>query len=323
MEQTIYPKCLSNCNNNLQLGNVYLRYYGRDFPNLITIYEIEKPLFYAYTEIKSISNEIANKEFSDYIIKGLFTLVMSHFETMLSDFSKKILQFYPQKLSLFKKENITLSVSNLNNGRLIEQIIENEINRIFYSNLNEQIKILQKICGIQIDSNILDIDSLIEIKETRNLLLHNNLIVNDQYLDKTKSVKRAHKKGEVIDIDKEYLEKSILHILRVLENIIDQVREKYKHNTLIKLLEKVWGFTFKNEIIKIEDFCTLNYEEDTIDGPFNFPFFLSSSEKTYMEFWKAQRMGSQIENLAMVHLSEPTKLSFLVEVFGELRMTYW
>ncbi|WP_446784798.1 hypothetical protein [Macellibacteroides fermentans] len=280
MEQTVYPKCLRNCNNNLQLGNVYLRYYGRDIPNLITLYEIEKPLFYAYTEIKNISNEIANKELSDYIIKGLFTLAIAHFETMLSDFSKKILQFYPQKLSLFKKENITLSVNNLNDGRLISQIIENEMNRIFYSNLNEQIKILQKISGIQIDSNILDIDRLIEIKETRNLLLHNNLIVNDLYLDKTKSVKRAHEKGDAINIDKEYFEKSILHILRVLENIIDQVREKYKHNSLIKLLVKVWRFTFKNEIIKIEDFCTLNYIEDTIDGPFNFPTFLSSSEKS-------------------------------------------
>lgn len=323
MEQTIYPKCLRNCNNDLQLGNVYLRYYGRDVPNLITIYELEKPLFYAYTEIENISNEIANKELSDYIIKGLFTLVIAHFETMLSDFSKKVLQFYPQKLSIIKKENIALSVNNLNNGELIEQIIDNEINRIFYSNLNEQIRILQDISGVQINSNILDIDNLIEIKETRNLLLHNNLIVNDLYLNKTKGVKRAHKKGDVINIDKEYFEKSILHILRILEDITNQVRDKYQHNSLISLLEKVWRFTFKNEMIKIEDFCTLNYEKDTIDGPFNFPTFLSSSEKTYMEFWKTQRMGSQIENLAMVHLSNPTKLSFLVEVFGELRMTYW
>ena len=42
-----------------------------------------------------------------------------------------------------------------------------------------------------------------------------------------------------------------------------------------------------------------------------------------MEFWQAQRTGKPIDSLSLVHLNSGTKLAFLVDVFGELRLMHW
>lgn len=89
------------------------------------------------------------------------------------------------------------------------------------------------------------------------------------------------------------------------------------------MLQGLWDYTFKNEMIRFEDFAFLNHEKDIFEGPFNEPGFLSSSEKTYMEFWRAQRSISPLSRPSMVHLDSGIKLAFLVDVFGALRLTHW
>jgi hypothetical protein len=93
--------------------------------------------------------------------------------------------------------------------------------------------------------------------------------------------------------------------------------------TLLNMLGGLWGFTFGNKAIRMEDFSSINVKEDIFDGPFNFPSFLSSSAKMYMEFWQAQRNDSPLSSLSLVHLDSGTKLAFLVDVFGELRLTHY
>ncbi len=68
-----------------------------NLPSLLTIYELERPAILAYNEIKTILAEVDYNERSDYSIKGLFSLAIAHFETMLSDLMKKQLQIFPSK----------------------------------------------------------------------------------------------------------------------------------------------------------------------------------------------------------------------------------
>ena len=139
MLKTRYPDCLRNV-NDLQLGNIYLRYLGYDnLPQLLTIYEIERPAILAYNEIKKILAEIRFQQLSEYSIKGLFSLAIAHFETMLSDLMKRQLQFFPQKLGTMKLEDrdgnkanreFAISQNIINNGSIIETIINNEIQKL-------------------------------------------------------------------------------------------------------------------------------------------------------------------------------------------------
>jgi len=324
--KTKFPDSLRNA-HDLQLGGVFLRYLGHEnLPSLITIYELEQPSILAFNEINKMIVELGSNEVREYTVKGIFALGISRFETMLADLMKKILQFYPQKISAIKsKEAKGISVSQevVNKGSLIESIIESEINKLAYADVETLLNNFCNLVSIELPSALEKIDTIVEIKETRNLLLHNNLVVNEFYLQKIKSVKRGNKIGERLLIDVDYTVQSLQLLSNILENIIIEVRKKYGKFTLLALLNNLWRYTFKNTIIRIEDFCTLNEEQDIIDGPFTIPGFLSSSEKTYMEFWKSQRNGSSITNLSMVHLGSGRKLAFLVDVFGELRLTHW
>jgi hypothetical protein len=251
---------------------------------------------------------------------------------MLTDLIKKHLQFFPQKLTSYKKgkganhsenKEIVITQEILNKGSIIENVIENEIYKIGYKDIISQIEAVEHITSITIDRTLVDLDNLIEVKETRNLLLHNNLRVNELYLNKTRSVKRSHEVGDQLVIDKVYALESMALLLSISEDIILQLREKYGKFNLLHLINRLWRFTFNNPIIKLEDFATINVEADIYDGPFKIPGFLASSELTYMEFWQAQRTSTPMNRPSMVHLHSGNKLSFLVEVFGELRLTHW
>lgn len=330
---TQYPPCLRNCKEDLQLGPIYLRYLGQpNVPTLHTIFELEKPAILSFVAIGNIFKELTTIDESEYGIKGRFILAVSQFETMLSDLIKKHLQFFPQKLTSYKKskgsnysenKEIVITQETLNKGSIIENVIENEIYKIGYKDIISQIEALENIISITLDQALLNFDDLIEVKETRNLLLHNNLRVNELYLNKTRSIKRSYELGDKIVIDKAYALKSLSLLLKISEEIILQLREKYCKFNLLHLLNRLWRFTFSNPIIKLEDFAIINAEDDIYDGPFKIPGFLASSELTYMEFWQAQRTSTPLNRPSMVHLHSGSKLSFLVEVFGELRLTHW
>jgi len=329
---TKFPDSLRN-SRDLQLGTVYLRYQGyENLPSLLTIYEIEKPAILAFTEINKMANELESSDVSEYAIKGIFTLAVAQFETMLSDQMKKLLQFFPQKITLLKRKNgetnrdgreITVSQSTINKGNILESIIENEINKLSYSDIGTQIDCFSNTLSIKLEYLNEHLDELLEIKETRNLLLHNNLFVNEFYLHKTKSVKRANELDKRIVIDRDYAVNSLTLLSTIVESVIVEVRDKYGKCTLLHLFKELWGYTFTNKAIRMEDFCILNVETDSFDGPYTIPAFISSSEKTYMEFWQAQRTSTSLNKPAMAHLDSGKKLGFLVEVFGELRLTHW
>jgi len=322
-----YPDCLSNC-KDLNLREVYLRHrHIHNLPELTTIYEIERPLIIALESLESIIMEFET-ELSNNIIKGLFVLGVSHLEVLLSDLLKRIVSLHPDSLGILygKNEKIKyeLSIDNLVSGSITSNTIEKKVDKLCFDNIETIIKKLTEV--LQFDSKI-NIDKVVEIKETRNLLLHSNLIVNDFYLNKTKSIKRSNKRGEQLSLDTVYVKDSIEFIIEIVKNISNSIKHRYSDNTILELIKRLWNFTFSDSGIPtlIEDFWTLNYEKDIIDGPVKPPKeYLASSEKLFFEVWRAQRTGSSISKFSMLHLDPKNinKLSFLVEVFGELRFPY-
>ena len=315
--------------NNLNLASIYLKHIDtNDIPRLTTIYEFNSVIENGYGQINNIKNALVDNN-SEFALKGMFTLVITQFEILLLDLTSKILKFYPEKLAeLSKKDNEPSDLSFNNLG--LEKYIDFKIHKLGYKNIEE---ILDKLLTLlnnkqEVETDILDqqiIDRLIEIKETRNLLLHNNLVVNQFYLNNTKTIKRSEKKGELLSINVDYLNDSIATIEQIIESIQKRLLKKFKKYTLIELLKRLWEFTFTNkDFVTINKFCKFNYAEDTIEGPFEIDERYSSSEKLYMEFWRAQKTSKKLESpFSMVNLDSGTKLSLLADVFGELRMTYW
>lgn len=333
MNTKIYSQCLSNT-PNLDLGSIQLRFFGDSkIPSLMTIYEIIYPIDIASPSIEKNIIELQEDNLREGAINGLFVLGISNFEIMISDLLKRFLFFFPYKLTILNSENKTrqeksefkISKDNLMSSEILNNIINKEVDKMSYGNivslLNEFIKIFDIPSIISED----DLDKLIEIKETRNLLLHNNLIVNDKYLSKTKNLKRSIKPGDRISIDKEYALDSLSFVLEIVKTVEIEILQKYSKYTLLEMLKKLWNYTFKLHI-KMEDHFMLNIEEDIYDGPYKeSKYSLSSSEIRFLQIWKAQRFSSGIDNFSLVHLTSDNsrKIAFLVEVFGSLRLTHW
>lgn len=328
------PKCLRN-KSTLELGRVSIRNTGLSrMPSLLTVYELEEPVLSAHKELKKILNELSDLEIGNYGIQGIFCLAVARFETMLSDLIFSMLRFFPQKLTLFKKnadfakdeqKPLSFNMEQFLRGDLMYSVLETEVNKLAYSNLENIANVFSKIYAIEIDEINNNINQLIEIKETRNLLLHNNLLVNEIYLSKTKSIKRSNLLGDKLLIDMDYTLKSVKLILGITSEIIQKIEAKYSKFTLVSLLQGLWSFTFENQGIKLNECFAINEQEDTIDGPFNMPSFLSSSEQHFFEFWQSLRTSTPLSRPSLVHMDSKNvrKQAFLTEVFGELRLTHW
>ena len=332
MNLNIFSECLSN-KSELELGRVHLKYFGvPNLPCLMTIYEIIHPIDIAYSSINENINELREDSLGNGAVKGLLALGLSNFETMLGDLLKKYLSFYPQKLSLLKAEKGTRQEKGeykvprdiVNGGELLWSIITKEVDKVFYGNIKSNFDLFYRIFAIKNEFEDKDtFAQLVEIKETRNLLLHNNLYVNEQYLFKTEAIKRETEIGKQLTITPQYAVDSLCLIQSIIESIKEKIIEKYGKFTLLQMLQKLWSYTFKPHI-KFEDHFVLNIEKDIYDGPFKeSKYSLSSSEMFFLQVWKSQRFGSGIDNFALVHFTNAKQIAFLVEVFGNLRLTYW
>ncbi len=128
-----------------------------------------------------------------------------------------------------------------------------------YENLENYAKSFQNILEIPPFSNE---DKIIEIKETRNLIVHNNLIVNRLYLSKCKQTAiRADEKalGKPLPFDKKYAVDSLTILNGIMkDDVYDKLENKYKENTKIKAMKEVWDELFNSPVLKFDDYWEYN-----------------------------------------------------------------
>lgn len=333
MNKEIYSQCLTNT-PNLDLGSVRLKYIGnKNIPSLLTIYELIFPIDIALQSIENNIKELENDKLGDGAIKGLFVLGLSNFEIFLSDILNRFLSFYPQKLVQIKEDGKTkrensdycIPKNGLFSGDILNFFIKSKLDKLFYADIEKILTEFNKMLGIKISIEKADYNKLIEIKETRNLLLHNDLIVNEKYLKKTKDFKREIKIGKRLNIHKEYSLASLLLIRNTIQKIEKELLKKYRKYTLLKMLDGLWKYTFEEHIV-MNDYFNLNFKKDIYDGPLKkgrYP--ISSSETLFLQIWIAQRFRQGIDNfsLALLTPDNSEKVAFLTEVFGNLRLTHW
>ena len=312
---------------DIELGKVYLQNIGKNnIPNLVTIYELEKPIFAAREGLEEIIYDLNNYKNSSHAIEGLFVLCISYFESMLSELLMRYLRFFPEKIL---RSDRKISDRDLLSGSILELQINKVVSSMIYSPL---IDFINRFCNIFLFENNFfesDLDTLIEIKESRNLLLHNRLKVNSQYLNKTRSIKRNNKINTKLEIDLPYAINSGNLLLKIVESIHKNIYINYGKYTRLNLLKELWDYTFSDSglPIKLEDFWYINIERDILDGPWKeSKIDLSHSQQIFMELWRAQRfLGSSMSSLPFCRLDEDSteKYIFLISVFANLKMPVW
>ena len=186
-----------------------------------------KSAFRTEKEIAQIFNRFVDYE----LFESFLTVIVSKFESYLFLCLSSVFKKYPQKLTIKVQEikitsdidiNIILSTSEYTS--IIDKIIENRISSISYGTPKQYWKYFLTITGFEIDETM--INKYIELKATRDLIIHNNSIVNNLYIEK--SGNEARTRSGRIPINYEYFEQSIGLLKKLSGSISREAKTKYK-----------------------------------------------------------------------------------------------
>ncbi|WP_423148474.1 hypothetical protein [Rubrolithibacter danxiaensis] len=260
-------------------------------PVLLTVYNLVAPIEQALArleEIRQHKSEIEEK----ILLEGLFVLAVSTFEIALIDTLKFLLSHVPQKLDT-KAESI--SKEDLIEGNALDRAIEIRLQQVSYKGLKEIIDYFVKITSIQNQNIFKHFEHLQEIKATRNLLIHNNLIVNRVYEETAGPLQREQDCFRRLYIDQHYLFYSILNLRETLEEIKNSLIDKYKTYTYINALKNLWSFIFTSPVMVFENEWIIDLEKDIVierNETLSKRECLSSSEQMMYDIWYAHLYGS-------------------------------
>ena len=179
---------------------------------------------------------------SNLPIEGVLKLT-TIMEASLADILFRILEKYPQKISDKVKVDASKifeidSISDLRN-----YLVKRIINDLTYKSPEEFSKEFKDIASVDLH-NCSEYEKYIEIKATRDIYIHNNGIVNEIYIRKTKKKARAME-GQLLKCDFIYFYKAYEVCFKILEYLERELHNKWPSQ---KFTDKIHDFNlYKNK----------------------------------------------------------------------------
>lgn len=166
-------------------------------------------------EVKSIYSRFLDRElYENFIVSAISQLESFMFETL-----RLILVAYPHKLKINVKGleiertvplDALLGKQHLND--ILAEIVENRIISISYANPKTYLQFIGKLAKIDVEDKAFE--DYLEIKATRDLLIHNSGVSNSIYRAKSGAKARVEV-GQVIPIDRAYFDHCVATIKRI------------------------------------------------------------------------------------------------------------
>ena len=178
---------------------------------------------------QKLKNRIINKD----IFNSAFIMIVASAEDYLSKIMEYILKTDTDRLKCtISGVNMVNSISVVelidnNKEDIIDSVIKQRLENLFYASPQKQLEYLDKALGISVDKDIWG--TWIEIKARKDIIVHNNGIVNQIYLDKAKEYAKFSKGQEGL-IDIQYFNDTIAFLKRMIGCIDREIRKTYTVN---------------------------------------------------------------------------------------------
>jgi hypothetical protein len=173
---------------------------------------------------------------------------------------------------------------------LIEQQVEKDAISQAYASFPELLGTFMKTIGIAaspLDQDL--IDRIVEVKETRNLLLHSNLEVNRRYIVRAGRFRRTDCEGASLPLKRKYVSEACENLTRLIKDLEGRMSAKYASYTRLAALRRLWDYLFSSPIMAFDDFWVADAEKDKVIALKVNPLEkqLSSSEQAFLGVWRA------------------------------------
>ena len=172
--------------------------------------------------------ESIHQAYTTEIYKALVVYVVSLVEPVLMEFVRLTLLYDKRRLKSKPKgcekqlDYDTIVDCNDYDG-IVNIIISKYVDALSYSKPQEQLEYLTKLLSITIDDDVWN--NWIEIKATRDLIVHNSGVINRVYLEKVGASARGQI-GENIVVDKDYYN----HVIIIGKSLIGRIASRIIKN---------------------------------------------------------------------------------------------
>ena len=153
---------------------------------------------------------------TDYLMSSTFQHFVSLFEDFIFGLLRSWLAAYPASLSK-KQIEMGAVLTAPDKGAIVLMLVDKELNELKYERLADWFAYLKRLTNLSCPTPD-EIEQLAEIKESRDILVHNNGITNATYL--FKAGKRARcQDGEKLEIPEQYHRASWEIISKVVKDL--------------------------------------------------------------------------------------------------------
>ena len=169
------------------------------------------------------------------IFNSAFIAMVATIEDYLSKIMVLILLYDNRRIMCtvggvsFNKDVSVIDLITKDRSDLINQIIQERVNTLFYASPQKQLEYFDKALGIKVEDEIWG--KWVEIKARRDLWVHNAGIANQIYLDKTKDYNLVPIGSEAL-IDQKYFSDSVATMKTLVGRIDRDIRKAYKNDEL-------------------------------------------------------------------------------------------
>lgn len=179
------------------------------------------------TNTEATKNRIVNKD----IYNSAFVLIVASVEDYLAKIMEWILKTDNRRIKCtIRGVNMVDKISvvdliDYDKEMLIEEIIKQRLSSLFYASPQKQIEYLKSALGLEIEEEFWG--KWIEIKARRDLIVHNDGVVNEIYLNKAKDFALCTI-GEEAKIDSNYFAEVVAFLKKLVGILNREIRDNYK-----------------------------------------------------------------------------------------------
>jgi hypothetical protein len=155
-----------------------------------------------------------------------FIYLIALFDAFLADVFSVVVKTRPKILKSSKKQ---ISYERLfefgSYEALVESLAGRELNELSYKSMKDQAEYYRDRFGVALEESGVAVSKLVELRATRNLLVHNNGLVNEIYLDQVPST--TYKSGEDVQVNEDYFRQAVVNLDTVVKFVTTKLIEKH------------------------------------------------------------------------------------------------